>query len=109
GKRLTQLAVTKAVSERKVGATVQMMIDTHVKTIVVIAQNRRRDKVLKRHVAVWQWIQVSNRTSDRVNQEIRNDAVCKRQAGEWTNRRTEKTLREVTGALERGRNVCDAR
>ena len=54
--RFKKIAVAKTVSERQVCLVSQTVIDTRVEAVVIIALRRRRDEVLKRHVAVWQWI-----------------------------------------------------
>src|SRR6185369_3178905 len=108
-KRLKQIAVAKTVSEREIRAVSQPVIDTRVEAVIIVAQDWRRDEVLKRNVSVWQRIERRDRTSDRVLEKVRDDAVDERRTREWIRRNSKHAVREVAHALFRSRHVGDAR
>src|SRR6185369_16069512 len=105
---LKQIAFTKTVSEGELGAVGQVVIDARIEAVVVVAEYRRRNEVLKRHVSVRQRIERRNRATDRVNKEIGNDAALKWLLGEWVQRHAKQTLREIAAALFGRRHVADA-
>src|SRR5687768_9385219 len=85
------------------------MIDARVEAVVVIPLRRRRDKVLKRHIAIWKWIKRSNRTTHGIDKERRNHTAVERLAGKRVSWNTKKTLREIALAFRHSRNIGDAR
>src|SRR6185369_2745618 len=75
----------------------------------VIAQDRRRDKILKRNAAVWQRIERRDRTADGVLEKVRDNTVVERHTREWIRRNSEHAMGEVAHALFGSRHVGDAR
>src|SRR5215207_10166203 len=86
-----------------------MVIDTSIKAVVVIAQDRRRNEVLKWNVTIRKGIERRDRATYGIDKKVRNDAVVECQACKRVSRNTEEALREITGALLRRRHVGDAR
>src|SRR5436190_20038212 len=75
------------------------MVDSYVEAVVVVLLGWRRNKVLKRHVSIWQWIKCGDGAPDRVDTLVRNRASLKRLLGERVDWHSEKTLREVSATL----------
>src|SRR6266705_284580 len=108
GEWLEEVPVCKAVSRRQLGRSVQRMFQPHIEVIVAVAQNRRRDKVLKRNVAIGRRIQRRDCPAYRVDEQIRDLVSSERLLSERIDRRSEETLREVAPAFRQSRDVGNA-
>src|SRR4029078_1467619 len=109
-KRLKQIAITKTVSEGKLGTIGKIVIDSHIETIVVITQDGRRYEVCERHIPVRKWKECGDRAANGIDKEVGDGVVVKRHpAGKWTSAFSEDTLREIAVALQCCRHVCNAR
>src|SRR5689334_13865317 len=80
--RFKEVSVAKTVTKGEIRSIVQLVIDAHVKAVVIVTLSWRRYKILKWHVPIWQGIKSSNCAADGVDEEIRNCSIL-----EWLAKR----------------------